>query len=176
MRKWLWLPLLVLGAAVAQAPDPSQYGFSQATASLIVQPWDYMRLGLGSFVLTVPNGAFGSDPVRLEILTGDPISWQDHAPQGQKVLFAFALKVTDLKTGQPILAFAKPLHFSFYGTEIGPGSMYLNVTFTNPPAVTPNPVKPQIQLFRLGTRHQTGRLSHPIPGASVGWLVTAPKP
>ncbi|WP_243029203.1 hypothetical protein [Thermus albus] len=153
MRKWLWLSALLVSTALGQAPDPSQYGFPQVVASLLVQPWDYVRMGLGSLVLTVPSGAFGRDPVRLEVLTGDPSVWQAYAPQGQKVLLAFALRVTDLKTGERVLTFAKPLHFAFYSKDIRPQSLYLNVTFTTPPTVTPNPVKPKIQIFPLGPRH-----------------------
>ncbi|ADW21737.1 hypothetical protein CSW25_06740 [Thermus scotoductus] len=175
-RLWMVAATLVLALAQAQVqpPDPAQFGFPTVTASLIVQPWDYMRLGLGGLVLTVPSGAFGQDPVRLEILTGDPAYWQAYAPQGEKVVFAFALRVTDLKTGQRILRFAKPLHFSYYGPAITPDSHYLDVSLTSPPSVAPNPVKPNVEIFPLGPRHRNGRLSHPIVGAGVGWLVTSP--
>ncbi|TFU17763.1 hypothetical protein [Thermus tengchongensis] len=178
MVKRLLFPMFLLSLALAwaqaQPPDPAQFGFPQVKASLIVQPWDYLRLGLGSMVLTVPSGAFGQDPVRLEILLGDPNQWQAYAPKGQKVLLAFALRVTNLRTGERILRFVQPLHFAFYGPAITPEAQYLDVTFTNPPNVSPNPVKPIIQVFPLGPRHQNGRLSHPIAGAGVGWLVTAP--
>ncbi|WP_460171060.1 hypothetical protein [Thermus sp. FJN-A] len=173
--------LAALGASLALAqpvsvPDPAQYGFPEVAASVILNPWDYLRLGLGSVVLTVPNQAFGKDPVRLELLVGNPATWQGYAPKGQKVIYAFALRVTDLVTGQRILSFAKPLHFSYYGSEITEKAGYWDVSFTNPPQVTPNPVKPTIQIFHLGTRHQTGRLAHPLAGAGVGWLITVPAP
>lgn len=123
-RSWMVAAILVLALAQAQVepPDPAQFGFPTVKASLIVQPWDYLRLGLGGLVLTVPSRAFGQDPVRLEILTGDPAYWQAYAPQGQKVVFAFALRVSDLKTGKRITRFAKPLHFAYYGPAVLPAS------------------------------------------------------
>ncbi|MFZ5991396.1 MAG: hypothetical protein ACOYW9_06475 [Deinococcota bacterium] len=175
MRTVLWMVGLVVGLAMAQAPDPTKFAFSEEKASFIVQPWEYLRIGMGSLVLTVPSGAFGRDPVRFELLSGDPKAWQEWVPKGQKVLLAFAFRVTDLKTNQRILQFAQPLHVSFYSQAIDPQAQYLDVTFTNPPTVTPNSIKPKIEVFRLGSRHRTGRLSHPIGGAGVGWLVTVPE-
>lgn len=179
MRKYLWLTALGTGLALAQpvqAPDPAQHGFPQVVASIVLNPWDYLRLGLGGLILTVPDQAFGQDPVRLELLLGDPTFWQAYAPQGERVVYAFALRVTDLKTGERVLRFARPLHLSFYGEGIGEKAGYYDVTLTNPPQVSPNPVKPVIRVYRLGARHQTGWLSHPLAGAAVGWLITVPAP
>ncbi|MGC8905703.1 hypothetical protein [Thermus sp.] len=175
-KRLFWTALAALGLALAQekAPDPAQHGFPQVVASIVLNPLDYLRLGLGNVVLTVPDKAFGQDPVRLELLTGDPTSWQAKAPKGQRVVYAFALRVTDLKTGERILRFARPLHFSYYGKEITAEAGYFDVSLTDSPQVSPNPVKPSIQVFRLGTRHQTGRLAHPLAGATVGWLITVP--
>ncbi|WP_143004387.1 hypothetical protein [Thermus arciformis] len=179
MRRYMWLPVLGIGLALAQtaqAPDPTQYGFPQVVASVILNPWDYLRLGLGPLVLTVPDKAFGQDPVRLELLVGDPAYWQAYAPKGEKVVYAFALRVTDLKTGERVLRFARPLHLSFYSEEIGEKAGYYDVVLANPPQVSPNPVKPAIRVYPLRSRHQVGWLSHPLAGATVGWLITVPAP
>lgn len=85
MRKYLWLTALGTGLALAQpvqVPDPSQHGFPQVVASIVLYPWDYLRLGLGRLILTAPDQAFGQDPVRLELLLGDPTFWQAYAPRG----------------------------------------------------------------------------------------------
>ncbi|BBL83334.1 hypothetical protein TthAA37_22230 (plasmid) [Thermus thermophilus] len=33
-----------------------------------------------------------------------------------------------------------------------------------------------VRVYRLGARHRTGWLSHPLAGAAVGWLIAVPAP
>lgn len=174
-KKWLYPLLAALLPSFALAGgDFTQYGYPNVVAALTLNPYDYVRLGIGGAVLTVPQGAFGSDPVRLELLRGDSSAWQALAPAGQKVVYAFALRVTDLKTNQPVLKFTQPLNFSFYSNQITEGAGYLDTSAANPALVSPNPVKPTIRMYRIGKKFPTGILTHRISGAEFGWLITVP--
>lgn len=174
-RKWLSAVLAILLPSLAlAAPDFTQYGYPSVVAALTLNPRDYARLSIGGVVLTIPQGAFGQDPVKLELLRGDPSAWQSRAPAGQKVIYAFALRVTDLKTNQLVLEFAKPLNFSFYSDQITERAEYLDTSAANPAVVSPNPVKPTIRLYRIGKKFPIGILSHRISGAEFGWLITVP--
>ena len=173
----LWLfPFVaaLLGSLALAAPDFSQYGYPNVVTSLTLNPYDYVRLGIGGAVLTIPQGAFGQDPVRLELLRGDSTAWQTQAPSGQKVIYAFALRVTDLKTNQAVLNFSQPLTFSFYSAQLTEHAGFWDTSPANPAAVSPDPVMPALRMYRIGSNFSTGILSHPISGAETGWLITVP--
>lgn len=173
--KWMTLGIMSLISSLAlAAPDFTQSGYPNVAASLTLSPSDYIRLGFGSAVLTVPSGAFGQDPVRLELLRGDSAVWQAQAPAGQKVIYAFALKVTDLKTNQPVITFTQPLTFSFYSEQITDSSGYWNTNDANPVVISPNPLKPKIQLYKVSQKFSTGVLTQSISGADSGWLIMVP--
>lgn len=153
---------------LASVPDFTMYGFPNLVASIIIQPDQNVMLTLGNASISIQAGTFGNIPVRFELLNATPSSWQKYVPSDQKVLYAFAFRVTDLKTGSLIEKFAKPLIFYFSSSEITSEAEYLDTTPAF--AVSKNPIPPKIELTG-----QIGTLSHPIAGAPVGWLVTIPE-
>jgi len=174
-KVWMFPTMaLFLSSLALAAPDFTQYGYPNVVASLTLNPYDYVRLGLGSAVLTIPQGAFGQDPMKLELLRGDSAVWQAQAPAGQKVIYAFALRVTDLKTNQAVLKFTQPLTFSYYSNQITDRAGYWDTNDSNPVVIMSNPVKPTIRLYKIGQKFPTGILTHRISGAESGWLVTVP--
>lgn len=175
LPRWMSLGTAALiSSLVLAAPDFTQYGYPNVAASLTLNPYDYVRLGLGSAVLTIPEEAFGSSPVRLELLRGDSAVWQAQAPAGQKVLYAFALRVTDLKTEKPITKFSQPITFSFYSNQITSGAGLWDTQGGSPVVINPDPVRPSIRLYKIGQKFPTGILSHRISSAEFGWLITVP--
>ncbi len=167
--------LIVASMAFAAVPNFTMYGFPNSVASITVRPGQNAALTLGNAEVDIPVGAFGKDPVRFELLTATPSFWQGSAPTGQKVLYAFAFKVTDLKTGNLIGKFSKPLVFYFSSSDVTVNAEYLDVAPTSPFKVSENPIPPKIKIFGRENGYHIGSLSHPIAGAPVGWLVTVPE-
>ncbi len=165
--------LMITSLAFAAVPDFTMYGFPNVVASIIIQPNQNVNLTLGNAEISIPAGTFGSDTVRFELLNATPGVWQKYVPTGQKVLYAFAFRVTDLKTGDLIGKFLEPVIFYFSSNEITKNAEYLDTTPTF--KVSENPVPPKIKIYGQGSEYLIGSLSHPIIGAPVGWLVTVPE-
>ncbi|BBJ27439.1 hypothetical protein [Athalassotoga saccharophila] len=173
MKKFLTISILsafliAASVAIAAVPDFTMYGFPNVVASIIIQPDQNAVLTLGNASINIPEGAFGNVPVKFELLTATPTSWQKYVPSNQKVLYAFAFKVTDLTTGALIGKFSKPVIFYFSSSQITSQAQYLDTTTSF--VVSKNPIPPKIEF-----NGQIGTLSHPIAGAPVGWLVTVPE-
>lgn len=160
--------LIAASIAFAAVPDFTMYGFPNVVASITIQPDQNAVLTLGNASIDIPPGTFGNVPVQFELLNATPSSWQQYVPNGQKILYAFAFKVTDLTTGSLIGKFSKPLIFYFSSSGITTSAEYLDVTPTF--NISKNPIPSKIDIVG-----QIGTLSHLIAGAPVGWLVTIPE-
>jgi hypothetical protein len=173
MKKFLTIAvssalLIAASIAIAAVPDFTMYGFPNVVATVIIQPDQNAVLTLGNASINIPAGTFGNVPVKFELLTATPSSWQKYVPSNQKVLYAFAFKITDLTTGALIGKFSKPVIFYFSSSEITSEAQYLDTTPSF--EVSKNPIPPKIDIIG-----QIGTLSHPIAGTPVGWLVTVPE-
>jgi hypothetical protein len=166
----LVLLVLFLGTispAFAQTapPDFTQFGFPRVTATVNYTPGQATTLTAGRQSVTIPADFF-SKAVKFEFLEGDASSFPNLGDaQGQRVLTAFAFRVTDTATNQLVGRFDKPVTYSVTNPLIGSASQMYNTSAANPPIVTKNPVTSTVQ----GTQ-----LSHNFSGAGVGWLVLTP--
>ncbi|MGC9219648.1 MAG: hypothetical protein ACP5G8_09690, partial [Athalassotoga sp.] len=85
MRKFLTISILsafliAASVAIAAVPNFTMYGFSNVVASIIIQPDQNAVLTLGNASINIPEGAFGNVPVKFELLTATPTSWQKYVP------------------------------------------------------------------------------------------------
>lgn len=169
---WLLLGAAVLSFAAA-ASDPTRFGFPVPAASLVIAPGESAELRLGEASLLIPKGAFGNRTVRLELYTGFPDQWQPRLAKDQQVLYAFALKASELGTNQPVETFARPLRFTYFSPKLGQGASFFDVPFTPETKAVPDPVPAQIR-FVGGGKLRMGVLSHGVSGTQGGWLVVLP--
>ncbi len=153
----------------AAVPDFTQYGFPTVLISQDVTPGQATTITAEvtgqtdkSFTVDVPADAF-TDPVTFEILTGPLSNFEAKAPAGQHPIMAFAFKVTDKATGELVGKFNAPVMLTAKDPMISPDSGYYNIAPDGTYADNPT-----------GLQVQTGELSHPVAGAPVGWVITAP--
>lgn len=114
----------------------------------------------GGLSVTIPTGAFGTDPATFQVLEGPSATI---TPAGTTAIADFAFQVTDSVTGSPVTQFAQPITASITASAIGSQSEYWNVTPTGGLAL--NPVAPAIS----GTT-----LTHKILADAVGWAIVNP--
>jgi hypothetical protein len=143
-------------------PDLIDEGFGTVLISQDIAANTAATITADVYSVDVPDNAFAI-PVKFEILLGDPHAYEDSVPQGQFPILAFAFRVTDIETGQFIGEFAHPVQLTIYDPRIVPNSDYFNIL--------PNEVLKENPNGLVAT---DGELKHPIAGANVGWLVTAP--
>ena len=127
-----------------------------------ITPGTATTIQAGPYTIQVPADAF-TVPVTFTVLSADPASFAGKVPAGEEPILAFAFMVKDAQ-GNLVVKFNNPVMFTAKDSRIVAGSMYYNVT----PAgeISPNPT---------GLQVSNGELSHPIAGAPVGWVITAPK-
>lgn len=153
----------------ASVPDFTQYGFPTVLISQDATPGQATTITAEvtgqtdkSFTVDVPGDAF-TDPVTFEILTGPLANFEAGAPSGEHPIMAFAFRVTDKATGELIGKFNAPVMLTAKDPMIATNSKYYNIAPDG--AYTDNPT---------GLQVQPGELSHPVAGAPVGWVITAP--
>lgn len=146
--------------AATSGPNFQQDGFPTVVASQVIQPTASATVTAGNITISIPAGAFGSDPVTFDVLEGPTASM---TPDGTTALADFAFKVTDNTTQNLITAFAKPVTFSITSPQITSASEYWDVSPSG--ALSINPIPSTIS---------GDTLSHKIAGAPVGWVVANP--
>jgi D-xylose transport system substrate-binding protein len=152
------------GPAQSTVPDLAQFGFPTVIATQDITPGQAITITAGAFTVQVPGDAFDV-PVKLEILTGDLARFLDKAPAGETPVLDFAFRVTNTQTNQLTAKFNKPVTFTAKSTDIADKSAYYNIAPDGAYAANPT-----------GMQVKAGELTHPIAGASVGWVITAPAP
>jgi hypothetical protein len=148
--------------AGAQVPNMMDNGFPTVLAQQQITPGTATSIQAGPYTIQVPADAF-TMPVTFTVLSADPTNFAGKVPAGEEPILAFAFMVKDAQ-GNLVGKFNNPVMFTAKDSRIVAGSMYYNVT----PAgeISPNPT---------GLQVSNGKLSHPIAGAPVGWVITAPK-
>jgi alpha-glucoside transport system substrate-binding protein len=146
----------------AAVPDFAQLGFPTVLASQDITPGEATTIDAPPYTIQVPADAFDT-PVKLDVLISDPANFEAQVPAGETPVLAFALRATNAETDELIAKFNNPVTLTAKDAQIAAGSKYYNVapdgTFTDNPT---------------GLSVQAGELSHPIAGAPVGWVITAP--
>lgn len=146
----------------SEIPNYAEYGFQTVVASRIVTPGTQTIIAYSTYTVTIPSNAF-SNPVKFEILTGDPQQFASGAPAGQKPVIAFAFRVTDLNTGQLVGTFNAPVTMMVTDPSITTASQYYNINEDHAYSLNSN-----------GLQASSGALTHPVSGAMVGWVITSP--
>ncbi|UVI28496.1 beta-propeller fold lactonase family protein [Paenibacillus spongiae] len=153
---------LFASAAFAAVPDFQSAGFPDVVAEQTIDAGKAATLKYDHVRIVIPEGTF-TNKVKFQVLEGSLNDFQAKAPEGETVLMNFAFKVTDLTTGERIGKFNKPVLFRYTSPAITSNSKYYNIqpdgTFVL------NSVLPEIH---------GNTLTHPNPGAPVGWAVTSP--
>ena len=149
-------------SAFAASIDFTQFGFPTVAAKVSIPAGQAATLTAGGAKVTIPAGTF-TDPVEFELLQGTLSSFAGKAPSGATPIYDFAFKVTDTKTNSIVMAFQKPVLFSYTNSAVNSKSVYYNISTTG--AFTANPVPATIS---------GDTLTHAIKGAPVGWVVTSP--
>lgn len=163
LRPWSLRPVLTLLTFtllgnVSLAHDLTHEGFSRTVQEWTVASGAGSTLNAGPFQIEVPAKSFSSK-MKIELLQGKAADWQDRSPNGTRVLEAFALVVTDLKTGKHL-------------TRV-PG---VTVRFQD------DRVNNQVQVWTTGpgtsspvaAQTTTGRVSFPVTDLSNGWFLALP--
>ncbi len=143
-------------------PDWKKLGFPNVLATQELTPGSAVTFQAGPYAFQMPAGEF-ANPVRFEVLTGDPSHFQSKVPTGETVILAFALDVTDLKTGQLIQSFARPIALTVTDSHITTQSKFYNLG----PDGTYGP-DPE------GTKVSAGVITHSLVTAGVGHVITSP--
>ncbi|MCL5951252.1 MAG: hypothetical protein M1132_05940 [Chloroflexi bacterium] len=164
----LW-SVVVMPPATSVTPPPATsatdwttHGYSKTLATQAITPGTATTIKAGPYTIFVPADAFTA-PVEFDVLSGDPATFQAQAPQGQTPVLAFAFNVRDAKTKALIAQFNKPVMLTASDGKIAGDSGYYNVDASG-----------GYILNLTGIQVQAGELTHPIAGASVGWVITAP--
>lgn len=138
-----------------------QFGFPTVIAKTSIAAGQAATIKAGNAAITIPQGTF-SDPVEFEVLQGPLASFAAKSPTGQTPLYDFAFKVTDAKTNTLVMAFQKPVVFSYTNSGVNSKSQYFNINTQGTYQLNPIPAS------------VTGNtLTHKIAGAGVGWVVTS---
>jgi predicted lipoprotein with Yx(FWY)xxD motif len=137
------------------------HGFSTVLSTQIITATAPITITSNSYSIQVPANVF-SENVTFRLLQGDPANYQSKVPSGEKPILAFAFGVKNAQ-GQLIGKFDNPVVLTIHDARITPGSKYYNVAPDG--SLTPNPTGMQVK---------AGKLSHPIAGTGVAWVVTSP--
>lgn len=151
-------------SVAATVPDFATLGFPDALASQDIALGQPASVTGGAFTVEIPADAFGV-PVRFEILTGPLADFEQKAPATVIPVLAFALRVTNLRTGELVGRFSKPVMLVASSPDIVPESLYYNITPDGTYVANPT-----------GMEVKEDELRHPIDGATVGWVITVPEP
>ncbi|MHB1361948.1 MAG: hypothetical protein ACYCW5_05040 [Thermoleophilia bacterium] len=142
-------------------PDFSRLGFPAVLGSKDLTPGQEDTVMAGPYVFQIPANAF-ADPVKFEVLSGDPTAYNSKIPAGSTTILAFALRVTDKNTNQLIGKFQNPITMIASNKNLTAQSLYYNVSTDG--TVVENP----------GGTAKAGELDHPVSGATVAWILTSP--
>lgn len=156
------LSMFLFGAVAFAATDFTQFGFPEVVAEKKIEAGEAAKISHSGIRITIPKGTFKQD-VLFQVLEGDNERFQANAPAGETVIMNFALRVTDLETGQLIDRFTPALIFSYEDKDVKKSSIYYNIkpdgTFVNNHASS---------VIKGNT------LTHPVGAAPVGWAITTP--
>jgi hypothetical protein len=146
----------------AAVPDWATMGFTNILAMKDFTPGTALTITADPYTVAIPADAF-SQPVVFEVLSGDVTALADKAPSGETPVLAFAFRVSDKQTGALIGTFDKPVTLTAKSDAIVATSVYYNLAPDG--TYTANPT---------GLTVRAGTLSHPVAGAGVAWVITAP--
>jgi hypothetical protein len=146
----------------AAAPDWFTMGFGTILDTEDFTPGTALTITAGPYTVDVPADAF-SQPVVFEVLSGNPTDFAANAPSGEQPVLAFAFRVTDQGTGALITKFDKPVTLTAKSSDIVATSVYYNIATDG--TYTAN---------STGMTVEAGTLTHPVAGAGVAWVITAP--
>jgi hypothetical protein len=113
---------------------------------------------------------FVKQPVKFELLTGDPNFFTpllESDDRSRPILATFAFRVTDQATGKLIEDFDKDVEWSVTDPRVAAGSKVYDTSADNPPKITDNPEPGKVS----GTT-----LTHSFDGADEGWIAVGPSP
>jgi D-xylose transport system substrate-binding protein len=150
--------------APTSVPDFATLGFPTTLVSKDITPGTATTITAGPYTIDVPANAFTA-PVTFQVLTGDLARFLAQAPAGEQPVLDFAFRVQDTQTKQLIAKFNQPVTFTAASPDITADSKYYNIAPDG--AYAEN---------ATGMKVSAGKLSHPIAGAAVGWVITAPEP
>ncbi|GED15079.1 beta-propeller fold lactonase family protein [Aneurinibacillus migulanus] len=157
----LIMSLFAATSFAAAVPDFQTLGFPKVVAEQTINAGEAAKITYEHVELKIPEGTFTNE-VKFQVLEGNLEDFQAKAPKGETVLKTFAFKVTDLTTNERVGKFNKPVLFSYTSPDINSSSKYYNIKTDGTFAL--NNVLPEIH----------GKtLTHPNPGAPVGWAVTS---
>jgi hypothetical protein len=148
--------------AMATAIDWTQHGFPTVLDSVIVPANQVDTISAGIYTVQILDGTF-NDPVKFEVLAGDTASFKMKTPEGEVPVLAFALRVTDTVTHQPVVKFNKPVTLIATTPSISEQSKYYSVNESG-----------DFTLNAVGMQVSSGQLEHPIMGTDMGWVITTP--
>ena len=154
----------------AASPTPSypagltSFGYPNVTATTKFTPGQDTTLVHGSLTIQIP-GAASDKPLVFQLLEGQTDYWQKLAPQGQKVISAFAFRSIDPTTNEIVQKYGAPVVVVLNDPQVTDKSVYWNTTPTDPPKVVANPV-PAVIAGHV--------LKHGNIGSPVGWIITTP--
>ncbi|WP_227793347.1 beta-propeller fold lactonase family protein [Paenibacillus guangzhouensis] len=148
--------------AFAAAPNFQALGFPDVALEQTIDAGEGAKFKYGQVKIEIPEGTF-VNKVKFQVVEGSLADFQARAPEGETVLMNFAFQVTDLITKERIIKFNKPVMFSYTSPSVSSKSKYYNILPDG--AFVLNTVLPEIH---------GNTLTHPNPGAPVGWAVTSP--
>jgi hypothetical protein len=146
----------------AAVPDWSTMGFTAVLATEDFTPGTALTIKADPYTVEIPADAF-SKPVTFEVLGASVVDFAANSPSGETPVLAFAFRVTDKATGNLIGKFDKPVTLTAKNADIVAKSLYYNLAPDG--TYTANPT---------GLTVADGTLTHPIAGAAVAWVITAP--
>jgi hypothetical protein len=148
----------------ASVPDWFTMGFGTILDTEDFTPGTALTITADPYTIEIPADAF-SQPVVFELLSGNVADFTANAPSGEKPVLAFAFRVTDQGTGALIGTFDKPVTLTAKSSDIVATSVYYNIATDG--TYTAN---------STGMKVEAGTLTHPVAGAGVAWVITAPAP
>ena len=151
-------------STTSTALDWTQLGFPTVLTTQTLTPGTAATVHGGAFTVSIPANAF-STSVKFDLLTGDLANLLDKAPADQQPILAFALRVTDTATNQPVQKFDNPVMVTAIDPSITPSSQYYNIAEDG--TFSLNATAPQVQ---------AGQLAHPVSGTGAAWAITNPNP
>lgn len=154
-------PTSALNSTSAAVADWTQHGFPNIIASQKITPGKETYLNVGPYTFQIPANAF-SNPVTLQVYSGNPSDFMSKAPSGETPILAFALGALNSQ-GQLIPKFNDLIHFTANDPAIVKNSKYYLVASDG--TMTPN---------STGMVVEPGVLMHPIGADAVGWVITSP--
>ena len=158
-------------ATATPSPTPSYpagfaaFGYPTVTGSAKFTPGQDATITHGSLTVQIPGAAYDK-PLVFQLLEGQLDYWQKLAPQGQKVISAFAFRSVDPTTNEIVQKYAAPVVIVLDDPQVTDKSIYWNTTPSDPPKVIANPAPATIAGHVL---------KHGNIGSPVGWIITSPQ-